>query len=428
MSSGFNILCTKLEQTLALRQEKGRLIDPPSPAKLQEMADFSSNDSLSLSSSGALTRAFLNQLKKHPNFTIGSTSSRILDGTKQYLLDLERDIAKFHGAEAAVFFNSGYDANVAVWSTIPQSGDIVVYDEYVHASIHDGMRRGRADTIAFKHNDSHALGLCLEKIQKENAGIAKGTRVVFIALESFYSMDGDAVAATQLLEVAHKTLPRKNFIFSIDEAHSNGLIGPKGSGFICHHGLENQFPIRLQTCGKGMGSSGATLLCNETIKFTLLNYARGVIFSTAPTFLTAAAVRAGYDLIASDEGENRRRRLQENISRFYRKLTSHAKWSEVKSKGVLYLPTEETWHLGPFQSPIVAVIPQSKLAADLGNYLAESGYWVNTVHFPIVPNDMDRIRIVLHTDNTAEQIDRVVELIMEWAVMQIRPRQAAAKL
>ncbi|KAL4897488.1 class II aminotransferase/8-amino-7-oxononanoate synthase [Aspergillus ambiguus] len=427
MSSGLEILCHKLEETMALRREKGRLIEPPSPGKLKDMIDFSSNDSLSLSTSGALTRAFLRQLQLHPGFTVGSTSSRILDGTKQYLLDLERDIAKFHRAEAAMFFNSGYDANVAVWSTIPQPGDFVVYDEYVHASIHDGMRRGRANTMTFRHNDPNALKLCLETIRSENVDVSEGNQVVFIALESFYSMDGDAAAVVELLEAAHSTLPLKNFIFSIDEAHSNGIIGPDGSGFICEYGLEDQFPIRLQTYGKGMGSTGAALLCNETIKSGLINYARGVVFSTAPSFVSAAAVRAAYDIIASDEGKNRRRRLQENVRHFYHRLTSHAKWPEVKRKGILYLPTEKSWGSGPFQSPIVPIVPRPGLAVDLGKHLEAAKYWVNTVHYPIVPKNMDRIRIVLHTDNDIRQIDHVVELIMEWAMKQMG-RKGIAKL
>lgn len=266
MNPGLETLCHKLEQTLALRREQGRLIEPPSPAKLDSLIDFSSNDSLSLTTSGILTEAFLKQLEMHPVFTVGSTSSRVLDGTKQYLLDLERDLAKFHRAETAMFFNSGYDANVALWSTIPQPGDFILYDEYAHASIHDGMRRGRATTLSFKHNDCQAFKSCLEKLRTENSGIAEGRQVVFVALESFYSMDGDSAPVVELLEVAHKALPRKNFIFSIDEAHSNGIMGPNGSGFVCHYGLEEHFPIRLQTCGKALGSTGGECLafsCNQ---------------------------------------------------------------------------------------------------------------------------------------------------------------------
>ncbi|RDH34205.1 class II aminotransferase/8-amino-7-oxononanoate synthase [Aspergillus welwitschiae] len=403
MNPGLDTLCHKLEQTLALRREQGRLIEPPSPAKLDSLIDFSSNDSLSLTTSGILTEAFLKQLKMHSAFTIGSTSSRILDGTKQYLLDLERDLAKFHRAETAMFFNSGYDANVALWSTIPQPGDFILYDAYVHASIHDGMRRGRATTLSFKHNDCQAFKLCLEKIRTENSGIAEGRQVVFVALESFYSMDGDSAPVVELLEVAHKALPRKNFIFSIDEAHSNGIMGPNGSGFVCHYGLEENFPIRLQTCGKALGSTGAALL---------------IIFSTAPSFLSVAAVRAGYDIIGSKEGEDRRKRLQSNVCRFYTQLTSHPGWPQIKRKGTIYLPTEHTWYLEPIQSPIVPVVPRHDLAVNLGKYLEQAKYRVSTVHYPIVPDRSGRVRIVLHADHTPQQIDHVVELIMQWANKQ----------
>lgn len=251
-----DILSHKLRVALSNRRKDGRLIEPPLPAELKNMADFGTNDTLSLSGSGALTKKFLSQLRTYPNFSVGSTSSRIFEGTRQYLIDLERDLAKFHGAEAGMFFNSGYDANVAIWSTLPQPGDIVLYDEYVHASIHDGMRRGRAKTISFQHNSSISLRDSLRNVLRDSTRIAKGENVVFISLESFYSMDGDAAPVQKLIDVARRELPLSNFLFSIDEAHSNGLVGPNGSGFVCYHGLEKELPMRLNTCGKALGSAG----------------------------------------------------------------------------------------------------------------------------------------------------------------------------
>lgn len=251
-----DILTPKLQRELDNRLTDGRLLDPPSQAMLKNMVDFGTNDSLSLSSSGALTQEFLHELAKNPGFTIGSTASRCWEGSAQYLLQLEDDLARFHGAEAGMFFNSGYDANVALWSTIPRPGDFIVCDEYVHASIHDGMRRGRAKTLQFLHNDCDSFRRCLEHVRKQNPGILEGKQVVFISLESFYSMDGDAAPANELIDVARKELPLSNFLFVIDEAHSNGLVGPNGSGFVCHYGLEKEFPIRLNTCGKALGSAG----------------------------------------------------------------------------------------------------------------------------------------------------------------------------
>ncbi|KAF7594369.1 hypothetical protein BBP40_009350 [Aspergillus hancockii] len=420
MVTGLQILSDKLQAALDNRHEEGRLIDPPSSATLAEMIDFGSNDSLSLSSSGVLSEAFLRELEKHPGFTIGSTSSRILDGTKQYLEDVERDLAQFHGAESAMFFNSGYDANVAIWSAIPQPGDFVVFDESVHASIHDGMRRGRATTVSFQHNNCVSLQACLKDIYDQNSAVSMGEQVVFVSLESFYSVDGDMAPVLEILKVVRDVLPRGNFVLAMDEAHSNGIVGPNGSGFICHYGLEHDFPIRLQTCGKGLGSTGALVLANKTIKSTLLNYARNIIFSTAPSFLTVSAVRAGYSLLASEEGEKRRHRLQENLRFFYQNLTASPWWKEAKQQGVFSLPTEEAWQSVPFLAPIIALAVQTGKAKDLAQRLHRAKFWVNPVNFPLVPKNKDRIRIVVHSDNTKNQIKAIVLLIMGWGRGQMR--------
>ncbi|KAB8262878.1 pyridoxal phosphate-dependent transferase [Aspergillus pseudonomiae] len=420
MSVGLDILCHKLQAVLDNRREEGRLIDPPSAATLAQMTDFGSNDSLSLSSSGVLSMALLRELLKHPNFTVGSTSSRILDGTKQYLEDIERDLAQFHRAESAMFFSSGYDANVAVWSAIPQPGDFVVYDEYVHASIHDGMRRGRATTVPFKHNDCESLRDCLKDIQAGHSAVSEGEQVVFISLESFYSVDGDLAPVQEMVNVVRDTIPQGNYVLAIDEAHSNGVVGPNGSGFICHYGLEADFGIRLQTCGKALGSTGAVVLANETIKFALLNYARSVIFSTAPSFLTVSAVKAGYGLLASEEGERRRCRLQRNLQYFYQTLTTSVEWKHAKEKGIFSLPTERTWRSQAFLAPIAAIVMQPGKAKELAQHLHQAKYWVNTANFPLVPKDKNRIRIVIHADNTENEIKGIVRLLREWAQGQLR--------
>lgn len=321
MHAGQNILTRKWKATLDQRRRDGRLLVPPAPETLTGIVDFGSNDTLNLSGSGMLSAAFLRELERHPGFTIGSASPRAFEGTRKYLIDLENDLAKFHGAEAGVFVNSGFDGNLAIWSTIPHPGDFIVYDELVHASIHDGMRMGRATCVPFQHNDCEALKARLEDIRDHNAGVASGENVVFISIESFYSMDGDAAPVHGIVAAAREALPGGNYLCAIDEAHTNGLVGPSGSGFVCHFGLEKEFPIRLNTCGKALGSAGgeivtqgwyfidhinpetAVILCNETLKNALLNYSRNLIYSTAPSFLSAAGVRAGYELVASAEGE-----------------------------------------------------------------------------------------------------------------------------
>ncbi|KAJ5776443.1 uncharacterized protein N7511_001454 [Penicillium nucicola] len=409
-------LTKKLQAALENRHQKGRLIEPLDPQRTARMVDFGSNDTLSLSSSEALRQAFLDELAKRPDFEIGSRSTRIFEGTTSYLLELEKHMAQFHGAESALFFQSGYEANVAIWSTIPQPGDIILHDEYIHASIHDGMRQGRAMTRMFTHNSCESLRECLLDICQTNTAVANGEQTVFIALESIYSMDGDMAPVHEMLKLTKEIMPFGNVIFSIDEAHSNGLIGENGSGYICHYGLEKEFPIRLHTCGKGLGSTGAAVLANSAIRSYLINYARGLIFSTAPAFPSLAAVKGGYRVLASKEGEERRIRLQNNTRRFYEKLTCHSEWAKCVFSGILSLPAEKTCNTGPYLAPIIPLITESGQAASLAQKLQDAGYQVNAVFFPIVPREKERVRVVMHADNTATQIDEVVDLIMGWSM------------
>ncbi|KAJ5297575.1 hypothetical protein N7508_007824 [Penicillium antarcticum] len=379
------------------------------------MVDFGSNDTLSLASSGVLRTAFLDELANHPHFEVGSKSTRIFEGSTQYLLDLEDHMAQFHRAESALFFPSGYEANMAIWSTIPQPGDVVVYDEYIHASIHDGMRNGRAMTRMFAHNSCKSLRECLLDIRQEFPTVANGEQTVFIALESFYSMDADMAPVHEMVKLAKEILPQGDVAFSIDEAHSNGLIGENGSGFICHYGLEDEFAIRLHTCGKGLGSTGAAVLANPSIRSYLINYARGLIFSTAPAFPSLAAVKAGYTVLASKEGENRRIRLHNNIRHFYETLTGHSEWAKCVFGGIISLHTEKTWDAESFNAPIIPLVTELGQAVSLAKKLQKSGYQVNPVFYPLVPRDKERVRLVIHADNTVAQIEGAVNVIMEWS-------------
>ncbi|GLA37678.1 hypothetical protein AnigIFM63309_004630 [Aspergillus niger] len=431
MSTGRDILCQKLQVLLDRRRAEGRLYEPASPDEYEGTVDFGSNDTLSLSASGLLTEAFLHQLERHPHFTIGANSTRVFEGTRQYIVDIERDLAHFHNAEDALFCGSGYDANTAIWSAIPQPGDFIVFDELVHSSIREGMRLGRAKSIPFRHNDSLSLRQRLEELRDQNGEVAEGRRLVFIAIESIYSMDGDVAPLHEIVKVAYDTLPRGNYILSVDEAHSNGIIGPHGSGVVSLYGLENEFSIRLHTCGKALASAGAVVLCNSTIKEALINYGRNIIFTTAPSFTAVAAVRAAYEILATQEGHRRQNRLQKNIWYFYWTLTKHPQWGDIKARSILSLPTEKTWYTRPFKSPVVLIITKPKQANSLCKRLRRAGYWVNAVDHPTVPKGTGRIRLMIHADNTREEMDGVILLIMKWATEQyqpVEPAQVMAKL
>jgi len=219
--------------------------------------DFSSNDFLSLSTSSLFKAAYLQELSSSPNFRLGSGGSRLLDGNSPYYESLEKEIADFHGAEAALLFNSGFDANSAFFACVPQDGDIVVYDEAIHASVREGMKLSRTSTrLPFKHNAVSSLKKILEALCQRDDDIKEGKCSVFIAIESLYSMDGDLAPIRQIVDVVESVLKEGNGYVVVDEAHSNGIYGSQGRGIVSNLGLEGRVFARLHTFGKGLGCNG----------------------------------------------------------------------------------------------------------------------------------------------------------------------------
>lgn len=222
--------------------------------------DFSSNDFLSLSTSPIFKTAYLQELTSNPDFRIGSGGSRLLDGNSAYAEQLERDIAAFHGAESALLFNSGFDANAGFFSCVPQEGDLIFYDRQIHASVHDGMRTSRAGVkLLFAHNSVEDLETKLVGCMQEDPLIINGERNVFVAVEALYSMDGDLAPIRGIVELVERLLPAGNGHVVVDEAHSNGVYGSRGRGIVCSLGLESRIFARLHTFGKGLACSGGML-------------------------------------------------------------------------------------------------------------------------------------------------------------------------
>lgn len=226
--------------------------------------DFSSNDFLSLASSPALRSAFLRELDAagsttDPGFPMGSGGSRLLDGNSTYAEALEREIAGFHGAADGLVCNSGFDANVGLFACLPQPGDVVVFDEYIHASVHDGMRASRAgECVAFAHNSVSAFRDVLRKCVHGDEALREGLKTVFVAVEAIYSMDGDVAPLREIVDVIDEVLVKGNGCLIVDEAHSTGVLGPRGRGLVNALGLENRVPIRLHTFGKALACNGGT--------------------------------------------------------------------------------------------------------------------------------------------------------------------------
>ena len=219
--------------------------------------DFISNDMLSLGASGQLRTETLQELQRHPELTPGSGSTRLVDGNYRYIEQVEEEIAQFHGAESGLLVNSGFNANVAIFTAIPRAGDAIVFDELIHASAHEGIAQSEAvHRTGFRHNDPDALQEALISVCDSQPLIQQGKRCILVAVESSYSFDGDVCPLQELIEVAKEICPLGNVQFIVDEAHSTGVIGPKGSGLVSALGLEKQIAVRLHTYGKAMASSG----------------------------------------------------------------------------------------------------------------------------------------------------------------------------
>lgn len=251
----------KLNAALTSREKRlirRRLYDPSADAHL---VDFSTNDYLSLSRSPALRARFLARLAAAPD-VLGSGGSRLLVNGHAHAA-LEARLAGFFRAPAALLFNSGFDANAGFFACVPQPGDAVVFDEHIHASVHDGVRASRvAARVPFAHNSIPALRVALERLRQDRPGLVSGGSSVFIAVETLYSMDGTLAPLLEIVETVEELFPHGNGYVVVDEAHSTGVYGPQGRGLVAALGLEDRIFARLHTFGKALAATGGQSLCS----------------------------------------------------------------------------------------------------------------------------------------------------------------------
>ncbi|KAJ5289169.1 pyridoxal phosphate-dependent transferase [Penicillium angulare] len=414
-----------LHNALIRRQQTGQTFSLAPAVDKKEVIDFASNDTLSMVSSGALREELFRELARNPDFEIGACGSRVNEGTP-YLAEVEKHLCQVHKAPDGLFFTTGYTANCAIFGTLPRDGDAIIYDALVHASIHDGIKATRASILKpFVHNSVLSLQQVVEKVKKDSPDINSGNRTVFVAIESIYGMDGDIAPAQEIVDVVKKCLPLGNYVLIVDEAHSNGLLGPNGAGLINELGLENEYAVRLQVVGKAHGASGAIVLCDPLIKRMLVNFARMFIFTAAPGFLLAATVKSAYNVVTGTDGDFRRRSLQENVRYFYGLLEESPEWPQIKDKGCLKLTSSKDWKSSSFLAPIVPLVTRERRCVDLRNKLFQNGFLVHSARFPAVPRDAERVRVVIHVDNTKAQITSLVKTIIEWASNELEENSSS---
>jgi 8-amino-7-oxononanoate synthase len=335
-------------------------------------ADFSSNDYLGLAGSARLAEAVRQAIAR--GVPIGSGGSRLLRGNADEHERLEQEAASFFGSESCLFFSSGYAANTALLATLPQRGDLVIYDELVHASVHEGMRLGRAETRSASHNGVEAFEAILTDWRRSG-----GTGQVWLAVESLYSMDGDRAPLTDLAEIADK----HQAILLIDEAHATGLCGENGRGLAeALDGRENV--ITLRTCGKALGCEGALVCAPRIVRDFLVNRGRGFIFSTAPSPLIAAAIRASLRILA--DAPELRSSLWTLVGHAERALAPHG----VAATGSQILPL---------------ILGDAARTMRVAQAVQDAGFDVRGIRPPTVPQGSSRLRISITLNACPEDID-----------------------
>lgn len=339
------------------------------------LVDFCSNDYLGFAQSPILKQWIKEEVEKDARVLNGATGSRLLSGNLAFTESLEQDIAVFHKSEAGLIFNSGYDANLGLFSSLPQRGDTIITDELIHASIIDGARLSHANRYTFRHNDLQSL--------EDKLKHAKGN--CYVVIESVYSMDGDTPPITDILTLTEQY----NANLVVDEAHAVGLYG---KGLINQQGLENSVFARIVTFGKALGCHGAVVLGSRQLREYLINFSRPFIYTTAASFHQIASVKMAYKLLPLAERDIQK--LQHNIQRF--------KNTFANSGGYL-LPSDSAIQC--------IIIGSNEKAKKIASQIQRAGLDVRPILSPTVPKGTERLRVCLHSFNTDTEINLLSETI-----------------
>ncbi|HYG19682.1 MAG TPA: pyridoxal phosphate-dependent aminotransferase family protein [Ohtaekwangia sp.] len=358
----------------ARKQDNAYRALAPSPAPLK---DFCSNDYLGLARSPDLYDLIIKKLDDIGVRQNGATGSRLLSGNTAYTLDVERTLAGIFNSEAALIFNAGYTANVAVLSAIPRRGDTILYDEFAHASIKDGARLSLANRFAFRHNDLEDLVVKIKNARGEK----------YIVVESVYSMDGDECPLKEIVMLAKEYGAH----IILDEAHTTGVVGPAGSGLAVASGVEQGIDVRIYTFGKAMGVHGACVAGSATLIDYLVNFARPFIYTTALPPHSVASIDCAFQYLGGHP--NLQHQLQENVHLF-----TQAIWS-LKNRTVSNSPIQ------------TAIFPGNDNVKSAAGQLVNAGFDVRPILSPTVRSGQERLRICLHAFNETEDLLRLASLL-----------------
>lgn len=335
----------------------------------KKMLNLSSNDYLNLSTDNDLKLEFIEKFKNNPEFLFSSASARLLTGSSTCYKKLENNFAKIFRKENALIFNTGYQANQGVISSLFLKGDVIFCDKLNHASIVSGLKLSSADYFRYQHNDYNQL----EKILKEKRD--KYNTAVIVS-ESVFSMDGDIADIKKLVELKKKY----NCLLMIDEAHAFGVFGDELQGVCAKFGLLDEIDIITVTLGKALASSGAVCISKKTIIDYLINKASSFIFSTA-----IAPVNVMWSNFLLEEKFEFLIQKKEKLNTIFRKI--HSIYPTISSSQII---------------PII--LGDASLAKNKAHELQNKGFYVLPINPPTVPVGTSRLRISLTSDIKFEEI------------------------
>lgn len=383
--------------------------------------DFSSNDYLGFSRSRILKNKISEALANHPSALAGATGSRLLSGNSAFAEQLEKEIAGYHQTANGLLFSTGYAANTALFSCLPQKGDTVIYDACIHASVIDGVRLSFAQRLKFRHND-------LEDLEQK---IKQSTGICYVAVESIYSMDGDFADLRSISKLCQQY--GANLI--VDEAHSFGVTG---TGMVDTLKIQHLVFARIITFGKALGLHGAIILGADLLRDYLINFARPFIYSTAAPFIHNLSIQTAYRHLLShpdlqDQLQHKSSLLRADLAlepipayhitssviNISPATNSDCNISPLQKAGIVASPVSSSRSL-PLQATYRAVKSESRIflnsaihiipargnqqAISFSQQLQQQGFDVRPIRSPSVPAGKERLRICVHLHNSDEEI------------------------
>jgi len=374
---------------LEKREQRRTLVDTSASSDSSRASvNLCSNDYLGLSESEELRSAVIEAVRTAPR--VGGTGSRLLSGHLRDWDRLEQEFAEFAGTESALYFGSGYAANVGLLTSVLRKDDVVLSDELNHASLIDGMRLSGARKIIYRHLDLNDLEIALR------SATLSPTARKFVVTETVFSMDGDIANVTELASLC----ARHGAGLILDEAHAIGVHGPNGRGIAAAANLTGEVIAMTHTCGKALASAGAFVCGSATLRDHLINHARTFIFSTAMPPYMAGQIRAALQIARRMDSD--RARLLANANRLTTELRAHGYDTAASSSQII---------------PIIVGANDEAIAA--AEFLQRENIAVRAIRPPTVPQNRARLRLSLTSAIAATELDRLASCLSSWRTQRI---------